>query len=473
MVAIRVLLGAVLLGFNVQALAVEPIDDAEIKMAETLRDAALESDLAYELIRSLTTEVGPRMAGTPADAQAVAWAKANMQELGFSNIRTEPVEFPLWVRGTASAEITAPYPQPLTVLSLGFSVGTNSDGLEAKVVRFDDLKSLEAAEDDSLDGAIAFIANRMERTRDGSGYGPAVAARSRGASVAAQKGAAALLIRSIGTDDDRVAHTGVMRYADDVEKIPALALANPDADQLERVLETAGDKPTMIRLQSSAHMNGKATSYNVIGEIPANQDSDEWVIIGCHLDSWDVGTGAVDDGAGCGITMAAAYMIAQQSDSLKRGIRVVLFANEEQGLWGAKAYRDAHLNELENHVVGSESDFGAGRVWRFSTRFAPEALIYADQIAQVLAPLNIVRGDNNAFGGADMSPMRASGMAVVSLNQDGTKYFDLHHTENDTFDKIDPDDIAQNVAAWVAFTYLAAQAPGTFGSKLIPDAANQ
>lgn len=442
----------------------EVLSPETLQQAAELRDQAQASDLGYEIVESLTTEVGPRMAGTDGDARAVAWGKAKFEELGFDRVALEPVTFPVWERRAESGSVVSPFPQPLVLTALGGSISTPASGLQAPIARFENMEALKAIPDDSLDGAIAYVAFRMERAQDGSGYGPAVVARRDGASVAAAKGASAILIRSIGTDNDRMAHTGLMRYAEDTPRIPAAALANPDADLLDNMLKRADE--VVVRLDLDVGETGEYTSHNVVGDITGTERPDEIVIIGCHLDSWDLGTGAIDDGAGCGITMAAATLIARSGLPLSRTLRVVLFSNEEQGLIGARAYREAHANALKRHIIGAESDFGAGRIYKFSSRVKPEALGIVDQITQVLAPLGIVRGNNDAFGGPDLVPMRASGMAVATLHQDGSDYFDYHHTANDTLDKIDPEALAQNVAAYAVFAFLAANAPGDFGFGL-------
>ncbi|MEM9301395.1 MAG: M28 family peptidase [Pseudomonadota bacterium] len=455
------ILPALLLATPLHAQLLSPED---LERADELRTLAQESALAWELLEDLTVEVGPRMAGSAGDARGVAWGEARFKALGFDRVALEPVTFPAWRRGAERATLVGPYGLDLAVTALGGSVGTPEAGITAPLVRFATLADLDAAPDGSLEGRIAYIGNRMARASDGSGYGPAVQARARGASIAAQKGASALVIRSIGTDDNRTPHTGVMSYIPGYARIPAAAISNPDAD----VIDGLFDRGSIPRLTLALDVGpaGEYTSHNVIGEIRGSERPEEIVLIGCHLDSWDLGMGVLDDGAGCAVTMAAAKLIREHAGAPSRTIRVVLFANEEQGLWGARAYRDAHLDDLDHHIIGAESDFGAGRIYRFSTRFAPEAFGLADQFARALAPLGIVRGDNNAFGGADISPMRAAGMAVATLHQDGTHYFDYHHTSNDTLDKVDRENLAQNVAAWTVFTWLAAQAPGDFGKGL-------
>jgi len=443
------------------ALLLAQYSKEEMAQAASLRDQAMEGSMAYEITASLTTEVGPRLAGTPGDLRAVAWAEAKFKALGFDEVKKEPVTFPRWRRGSESAEVVAPFPQPLHVTALGFSVGTPSEGVEAEVVEVASLDALTKMDAAKVEGKIVFINNRMERTKSGAGYGAAVVARRSGAAEGAKLGAKAVLIRSIGTDSHRFPHTGVMRYQEGIEKIPAGALSNPDADLLADMLKRA-DK-VRLKLKLDCGMAGEATSYNVIGEMKGSQTPEKVVILGAHLDSWDLGTGAIDDGAGVGIVMAAARLIGQLENRPKHTIRVVLFANEETGLFGGRQYAKAHAGQVQNHVIGAESDFGAGRIWQFMSLVPEEKLSYIAQIAAVLAPLDITLGSNQAWGGPDLGPLRRLGVPMATLRQDGTDYFDYHHTPDDTLDKIDPKAMDQNVAAYVAFAYLAAQTPGGFG----------
>lgn len=432
--------------------------------ASSLRDDALKGTRAFEIVRSLTTEVGPRLAGSAGDPRAVEWGVRTMKELGFQNVRAEKVTVPHWDRGAESGEIVSPWPQPVHLTALGGSVGTpegSIGGIEAEVVQVPDVAALEKMDAGKVKGKIVFINKRMERRKDGSGYGEAVVGRGRGAVVAGKLGAAAVLIRSVGTDNNRTPHTGAMRYEDNGPKIPAAALSNPDSDLLESQL--AGGKPVVFRLKLGARLLGEAGSANVIGEIPGREKPEEVVLLGCHLDSWDLGTGAVDDGAGCAIMMEAARRIGELKQRPRRTIRVVLFANEEFGLSGARGYAEAHANELPKHVLAGESDFGSGKVWRISSRVAPETLPAFDAIAELLVPIGVERGDNEAGGGADLIPMIPARVPVAGLSQDGTYYFDWHHTANDTLDKIDPKDLDQNVAAWAVVAYGAAEMQGDFG----------
>jgi hypothetical protein len=441
-------------------------DERSLAAAARLRDSALQSNRAWSLVESLTTEVGPRMAGSPADARAVAWAEQRFRELGYDRVWLQPVTFPVWQRGHERAEVVSPFPQPLHLTALGGSVGTGGAPLEAEVTEFSDIDALIAAPPGSLDGRIAFISNRMRRARDGSGYTPAVRARSQGANEASRRGALAVLIRSIGTDSDRFPHTGNMRYAEGVRPIPAAALSNPDADLLAAMLRRG--QPVRVRLDIAAGTAGSYTSYNVIGEIRGRSLPDEFVVIGGHLDSWDLGTGAIDDGAGVAITMAAGALIAAQERAPRRSIRVIAYANEEQGLHGAKAYAAAAREQVDRHQIGAESDFGAGRIYALRSNLAPPLRPVLERIGEVLAPLGIVVEHSSGGAGPDLGPMVELGMPWAQLAQDGSDYFDLHHTANDTLDKIDPAALDQQVAAYAAFAWLAADAHVDFGRSPPP-----
>ncbi|MCE7931213.1 MAG: peptidase M28 family protein [Xanthomonadales bacterium PRO6] len=440
----------------------DPLTDADFAIAVQLREQALAGSSAYAIVESLTTEVGHRMAGSANDAKGRAWAVAKFRELGYSRVWVQPVRFPVWERGFENAAILSPRPQPLNITALGGSIGTPPGGVRGAVVRFETAADLEAAPRGSLASKIAYVANRMQRARDGSGYGAAVIARAQGAIYAARAGASAVLIRSIGTDEQsRTPHTGQMRYDNLLTRIPAAALASADADAVEAAL-AQGTVEVKLEL-GSRKRQGEYTSANVIGEIPGSEFSDEVVVIGGHLDSWDLGTGAIDNGVGVAITMSAGALIGRLPQRPRRSIRVVAFANEEQGVYGGKAYARQQAEHLAQHVLGAESDFGGGRIWRLSTRVAESALPIVERMYEVLRPLGIERGDNLASGGADLSAMRDLGMPIIALGQDGTRYFDWHHSAQDTLDKLHPEDLDYNVAVYAAMAYLAAQAGPVFG----------
>lgn len=423
-----------------------------------LIERAMADDRAYDIVASLTTEVGPRLGGTQAEARARAWGEAKLKAMGFKNVRTETFDMPVWTRLSESAAIVSPFPQPLHLTALGNSVSTPEGGLEGEVVRFPTLADLKNAPMTGLEGKIVFVDEKMTRTQDGSGYGVAVAKRSGAANEASKRGAAAAIIRSVGTDSHRFPHAGNMNYEAGVAPIPTAALSNPDADLLARAL--AAKKPVRVRLDLKTQRVESAPSGNVIGEIPGR--TDELIVIGGHLDSWDLGTGAVDDGAGIAITMAAAKLVDELKGTPSRTIRVVMWGAEEVGIHGGKAYAEKHKDDLDRHVLAAESDFGAGRVWQLRTRFGAGREGHAKDLAEALRPLGVGPGTAEAFGGADVGPLRAAGVPVLDLAQDGSDYFDLHHTANDTLDKIDPAALKQNVAAWAVMLYLASEAEGGF-----------
>ena len=448
------------------ALAAEPretrIPESALVNVVQLREHALQDRTAWQVVESLTTEVGPRLAGSEADARAVRWAEARFKALGYDKVWLQPVSFPKWVRSSERGDVLGAHSQALKLTALGGSPGGT---VEAEVMRFADLAALEALPAGALAGKIAFIDYRMTRARDGGGYAISSKIRGRGPSAAIRAGAAAFVMRSAGTDSHRNPHTGITRFDDGLTPIPSAALSAPDADQLARLI--ALGEPVRLRVALDCGWNGTADSFNVIGEITGSRRKlrDEVVVIGGHLDSWDLGTGAIDDGAGVAITMAAGHLIGRLPKAQRppRTIRVIAFANEEQGLYGGKAYAAQHKPVVSKHQLVAESDFGAGRIYGFNTGASAHAKTAVAQIADALKPLGIEAMDKGNAG-PDVGPIAAEGAAWAWLGQDGTDYFDLHHTPDDTLDKIDPAALAQNAAAYAVFAYLAASADGGFGS---------
>jgi carboxypeptidase Q len=409
-----------------------------------LRHHALKDDYAWDIVEGLTTEVGQRMGGTEAEARARVWAVAKLKALGFSNVRVERFAMPVWTRGAESAEIVAPFPQKLALTAFGRSASTPAEGIVGQVIGFDSMADLMAAPDSAVQGKIVFISHAMPRTQDGSGYGFFGGPRRQGPSIASRKGALAVVVRSIGTDHHRNPHAGGQQFEDGVKPIPAAALAIPDAEQLERILKR-GQPVTMHLTLVSQVQPGE--SGNVIAEIPGRDPNAPILLVGGHLDSWDLGTGAIDDGAGVAITTAAAKHIMDAGRPL-RTIRVVWFGSEEMGLFGGMFYKDVHGREP--HYAIAESDFGADRIWKVDSKLGKAREAEARAIQAALAPLGIVPGAIDAADGSDIGPMIADGLPAVGLSQDGTHYFDIHHTPDDTLDKIDPEQMRQNVAAWTA-----------------------
>lgn len=434
--------------------------DAELRQqVRAAAETALESDLAWEIAESLTTEIGPRLPGSPDEARARDWGVKTLERLGFENVHIETFQVPYWTRGETTVRVGAPFEQDLVATALGHSVPTPEGGVTGEVVMFDSVEAL-AAGGESLEGRIAFVNMVMERTRDGSGYGEAGVMRRQGAIEAARRGAEALLIRSVGTDHNRTPHQGVMGYEDGVEKVPAAALSVPDAEQLARMV--ALGEPVTVSLTMTAEHHGTRESGNVVGEIPGTEYPDEVVLVGGHLDSWDLGTGAIDDASGIAISTAAADLVTEKFGPAKRTIRVVMFGAEEIGLFGGRAYADENAGELANIVAAAESDFGAGRIWKVSSEVAADAYPVIEDLQEELAFLGIAAGGNESAHGSDLGDMKRAGVPIVQFHQDGTDYFDYHHTANDTLDKIDPEALAQNTAAYAAFIWAAANAGADF-----------
>jgi len=413
-------------------------------------------DLGWWIVEDLTTEIGPRQAATEAEAAARVWAVRRLTEMGFQNVREEKFRMPTWVRGDEQASLIGPFhPQKLAVTALGNSASTGPKGIEGEIVYFASFDALQAAPDAMVKGKIVFIDHKMAPTQDGSGYGTYGRGRFTGPNVAAKKGAIAIVIRSIGTDSHRNPHTGATNFDAGVKPIPAAALSNPDADQLVRqwertqAMRQAGgrEEPLRMKLLLTPRNLGQQTSGNVIAEVPGSDAAASPIIIACHLDSWDLGTGAIDDAAGCGIITAAAKYVMMAGQP-RRTIRILWAGAEEVGVFGGKAYFDAHGKE--KHAVALESDFGADRVWRIDFKLPASAKPLTDRLAAAVTPFGVVRGRQPANGGADIGALVAAGVPAIDLAQDGTRYFDLHHTPDDTLDKIDPVQLRQNVMVWTA-----------------------
>ncbi|GLV21163.1 aminopeptidase [Sphingobium sp. TomMM35A] len=429
-------------------------------VAAAIREAALQDSIAWDFTEGLTTEVGPRPAGTPQEARARDWAVAKLKSLGFSNVRAEPYSMPVWVRGHDEARIVSPFPQHLALAALGNSASTPAKGIEGEVVYFPTLADLQAAPDGSLKGKIAFVSHAMTATQDGSSYSHFGATRRQGPSVASRKGAAAILIRSIGTDQHRLPHSGVQMWADGVKPIPAAALSTVDADQLIRVMSRG--QPVRLHLTLTSRMLKDQPSGNVIAELPGADPTAGIVLAACHLDSWDQGTGAIDDASGCGIITAAA-LHAAKAGPLRRTIRILMAGAEEVGGDGGRAYFATHGSE--RHVVAMESDFGADRVWRIDFKLPATYAAVSKRISNALAPLGIAPSRTAAGGGSDIEPLVKAGVPVLDLQQDGTRYFDIHHTADDTLDKVDRAQLQQNVAAWAVTLHEFATTTESLANK--------
>ncbi|TRD10497.1 M20/M25/M40 family metallo-hydrolase [Erythrobacter insulae] len=436
------------------AISLSAQEPASVSLAE-IADKALEQDtIAWDFVEGITTEVGPRQAGTEAEARARDWAMVWLNANGFDNVANEPFEMDTWVPGDVHrASVTAPYMQNLVVQPLGNSAATPEGGIEAQVVYFPTLDDLIAAPEGSLTGKIAFVSHEMRPSMDGSHYGYFGGARFAGPGIAAQKGAAAIVIKSVGTDLHRNPHTGTTRFPEGVSAIPAAALSVPDAQNLERMFERAGDAPLSLKLELNPRRLGMTMSGNVVGEIVGRNAALPPVLLACHIDSWWNAPGAFDDGAGCAIIAAAARNVRKAGQPL-RTIRVLFAGAEEVGLFGSVAYSKAHIDEPI--AVGLESDFGADRVWRFESNFRETNPDLHSLIAKSVARFGVADSSIRASGGADLNIVRDQKGAIIDLQQDGTRYFDLHHTPDDTLDKIDINQLRQNVAVWTTVVGILA-----------------
>src|SRR5437867_4015453 len=377
-----------------------------------------------------------------------------MKRDGLENVRTERVMVPRWVRGRESADIVQPEHHSMAMLGLGNSIGTPAGGIEADVLvvrSFEELDSKPAAARGRI---VCFNAPFTN-------YGETVRFRSAGASRAASFGAVAVLVRSIGVDGLRLPHTGALQYSGDAPKIPAAAIASEDADRLQRMADRGGR--TVVHLEMEAHFDPDVESANVIGEIRGREKPDEVVVVSGHLDSWDVGAGATDDGGGCVVSWEALRIMKKLNLRPRRTVRLVLWTNEENGGRGGLAYRDRHRAELGRHVMMMESDSGVFRPLGFGFTGSDRARQTVTAIATLLSGIAADQIVSNGEG-ADIGPSAQEGhIATMSLEVDDSRYFLIHHTPADTIDKIDPVEMARCAAAVTVMAYVVADLPERLG----------
>jgi carboxypeptidase Q len=418
--------------------------------------AALTSDVAYKRLAWLTDRIGNRLSGSESLTRAIEWAVSEMKRDKLDNVRAEKVMVPHWVRGEESLELLEPVGRKLSMLGLGNSVGTPPEGIraEAVVVRsFDELEALG----ERVRGKIV-VYNVPFTT-----YGQTVAYRGVGPSRAAKYGAVAAVVRSVTPVSLQTPHTGSLRYLEDQPKIPAAAVTIEGAELLQRMQER-GEHP-VLRLKMEAHFLPDAESANVVAELKGRERPDEVLVVGGHIDSWDVGQGAHDDGGGCIVSWEAVRLLKELGLRPRRTIRVVLFTNEENGVRGGNGYRDAHKTEMSNHVLAIESDIGVFRPTGFglSEKASPQARADFVEIAKLLSNIRADHVDPDGEG-TDIGPMMKEGVTGASLNVDFSHYFDIHHTQADTFDKVNPQELAACVAAMAVMAYVVADMPERIGS---------
>ena len=399
--------------------------------ADRIVSAALAGNDAYLKMQELCDDIGNRLSGSPQLDQAIDWAVAAMKADGQENVHREAVMVPKWVRGRESATMVAPVQRPLAMMGLGLSVGTPPQGITAPVVIARDEEEFEALGDD-IKSKIVLFNNPMPPydPQKGAGYGKTVRFRSKGPRIAAAKGAVACLVRTVTAHSLRSPHTGQTSYGDAAVKIPAAAISTEDADMIARLL--ARGKEVKVRLKMEAHSEGMVPSANVIGELRGREKPEEVVVIGGHIDSWDVGQGAMDDGGGCVMAMEAINVLRKLHMIPRRTIRVVLWTNEENGLNGGKTYAKDHAVELAHHVAAIEADSGVFAPLGFSVECRDEykqavAVRQVRAILDLLSPLG-VDTIREGFSGADVGQMRSSDAVLMGLRVEGSRYFNYHHS---------------------------------------------
>lgn len=434
---------------------------------QRLRDAALDSKYAYQQVAHLTENIGPRLSGSPQAEHAVQYVADELRKLGLE-VRLEKAMVPHWVRGLETGELTE-YPgqapgtkQKIVLTALGGSVATPEDGLTAQLVVANDFQQLASMGRDAVAGKIVLFNYHFDKKMAAEGYGleaygQAVAYRGGGPSAAARLGAVACLVRSVGNADYRLPHTGSLNYAPDAPKIPAAAVTAEDADLIAHLTAQA---PVTMHLLLTPQTLPDAPSFNVVADVKGSEHPEQIVIVSGHLDSWDLGTGAIDDGAGVAVAMETANLIKKLGLHPKRTIRVVAWMNEENGSAGSRAYAKEHAGEVDNHVGVIESDLGADHPLGFDVYGDKRALEMLQPVSQILVTTGatlMLPSDSPVE--ADISPLESAGVPGFGLHQDSRYYFNYHHTAADTLDKVVPRHLAENAAAMAVLAYALANMP--------------
>ncbi len=413
--------------------------------------AALVSDMAYRRLEWLTDRIGNRLCGSESLERAIDWAISEMKRDGLDHVRTEKVMVPHWVRGEESLELVSPVSRKLSMLGLGNSIGTPTEGLTADAVVVRSFDELDALGEKTRGKIVVFNAPFTN-------YSTTVPYRLAGPSRAAMRGAVAAIVRSITPVSLQTLHAGSLEYLEDQPKIPAAAVTIECAEFLQRMQERG--EQLRLHLKMNAKFLPDAESANVVAEIKGSEKPDEVVLIGAHIDSWDVGTGAHDDGGGCIVSWETVRILKTLGLRPRRTIRVVLFTNEENGVRGGNGYRDAHKTELDNHVLAIESDFGVFHPVGFGLSKKATSQARADFIEIVKLLSGVGAGHVEEDGdGVDIEPMMREGVMGASLDVDTSRYFDIHHTQADTFDKVNPQELAACVAAMAVMSYVVADMP--------------
>jgi carboxypeptidase Q len=430
-------------------LAAQSLADTYRPAAQRIIERAQADSSAWNTLAELTDRFGPRLSGSDNLEHAIDWILAQMKQEGFDAVRGEPVMVPHWVRGNESLELVAPRRANLPMLGLGMSVGTPPEGITADVVVVSSFDELEARSGDVRGKIVLFDAPF-------TGYGETVAYRTQGASRAAQHGAVAALVRSVASASMASPHTGTMTYDSAVARIPTAAVTVEDAMMLHRMQQRG--TPVRVTLKMEAKTLPDVPSRNVVAEIRGTERPDEVVVLGGHIDSWDVGQGAMDDGGGCVAAWEALRLIRELGLQPRRTIRVVFWTNEENGTRGGTGYLEAHRDDVDQHILALESDNGAFRPRGFGFTGSDEALAIITEIGSLLAPIG-ADSVSKGGGGADIGPLMRQGVPGMSPRVDGERYFWYHHSHADTMDKLDPAHMQQLAAAMAVMVYTVADLP--------------
>jgi carboxypeptidase Q len=466
---------SLILGAPAVARAQSSAEDSARRITDEYRDVAQriiretrQRNEAFSKLQELCYTVGHRLSGSDNLERAIDWAVEAMRRDGQENVRKQRVMVPRWVRGNESLTMLRPRKYDVPMLGLGGSVATPPGGIRAEVVVARDREALERMPEDRVRGKIVLFTHAMQpyTPQRGPGYGPAVRYRHGGAAWAAEKGAVACLIRSVTATSLRSPHTGSMGYGDAKNRIPGAAVTVEDAIMIDWLL-SKGEK-VEVELKMEARDEGMVPSANVIGELRGRELPDEVVVIGGHIDSWDVGQGAHDDGSGCVMSMEAINVLRHMNLIPRRTIRVVLFTNEENGTAGAEQYAEGHRGEMDRHVAAIEADSGGFRPTGFSCGVddaGREAFAAAQMkaIVDLMRPLGTIEAHAGGGGGADVGKMKTYGVPVLGLDVDGATYFDYHHTHADTVDKVDPAQLTDATAAMAVAAYILADMPDRLG----------
>lgn len=438
--------------FPTGARAAEELASTYAETSRRIVAAATTDHGAWERLAELTDTFGPRLSGSPNLEAALRWSADQMRRDGLDNVRLEKVLVPAWVRGDERASLVLPFPSPLVMAGLGMSVGTPPGGITAEVLAVSSFEELERRSTEARDRIVLFDFAYTS-------YGACVKYRIAGPSLAARHGAKAVLIRSVGLPGLRTAHTGTLHYADDAPKIPAAALSHEDASRIRRII-SRGQK-VVVRLEMEAHSEPDVESANVLAEIAGSTHPEEIVLLGCHSDSWDLGTGVMDDASGCVVVWDALRVLRRLGLTPRRTIRVVFFVNEENGTRGGHAYLEAHRDELPRHVVAFEADSGAFRPTGFAFSGPDAGRAQVAAAAALLAPLAAAEVTPGG-GGIDIDPLvRAGKVPALSLSVDTSRYMMFHHTAADTMAVQDADELAACVGAVATMAYVLADQPQT------------